>query len=77
MNKKSIDHLEADIKETLTNSRYGFTKIKNIVCERADLDQLLFIISGLRKDKKLKDFENSPKYTKTVKQILEAYDIKE
>lgn len=77
MSKEKLDHLEAVIEETIKNNSYGFTKIKNIVCERADLDQLLFIISGLRKGKKLKDFVQSPKHTDAVKELLEAYDIKE
>ena len=74
--EENLALLEADIKEILKNNSYGLTKVKNIVCERQDLDNLLFIANGLKEGYILTDFKNSPIFNEAVKKVLKAYDIK-
>ena len=69
----SIEINEEEIKE---NNSYGLTKVKNVICERQDLDNLLFIARNLKEGYILTDFKNSPMFNEAVKKVLEAYNIK-
>ena len=74
--KENLALLEADITEIKKNNCYGLTKVKNIVCERQDLDNLLFIAKNLKEGYLLTDFKNSPIFNEAVKKVLKTYDIK-
>ena len=74
--QEDLELLEADIEEIKKNNSYGLTKVKNVICERQDLDNLLFIARNLKKGYILTDFKNSPMFNEAVKKVLEAYNIK-
>ena len=74
--QEDIELLEADIEEIKENNSYGLTKVKNFICERQDLDNLLFIARNLKEGYILTDFKNSPMFNEAVKKVLEAYNIK-
>ena len=42
--QEDIALLEADIEKIKENNSYGLTKVKNVICERQDLDNLLLNI---------------------------------
>jgi len=71
--KKKINVLEADLKKVKSNNNYGFTKIKNIVCNETDIDQLLFIIKCINlKDLDL-EIQKDLKEKKPLEEVINKY----
>lgn len=68
-----INLLEADINKLKNNNNYGFTKIKNIVCNEADLDQVLFIIKCLKIESEKLGIQKELRENKPLEEIIKKY----
>lgn len=74
MNKsEDLEALEQDIKESINNNEYGLIKLKDIVIDTRELEEILSNISMLKNGYNIAVYEET--LTEAQKEIYKAYNI--